>query len=141
MGAVKVHPALMHTVYFMAGAGVGAAGSAFANQALKTAFPTAPLWVAGLVEAGAAGAAAVMTEQTPFMMGLEAGFGGMGIAFALNETFISLPGISGMPQGVPNATPGYISRAVNGYYRNTPPRTLGNFSGSNAHAVNGLYTN
>lgn len=140
MGAVKVHPALMQTLTFIGGAGIGAAGAAFANQALKTAFPKAPLWVAGVVEAGAAGAAAVMMEQTPFMMGLEAGFGGMGIAFALNETFISLPGISGIPQNAAN-TPGYISKTVNGYYRTTPPRTLGNFSGGNAHAVNGLYTN
>ena len=141
MGAVKVHPALMHTITFMAGAGLGAAGAAFAKQAITSAFSKAPLWVAGVVEAAAAGAAAMMTQQTPFMMGVEAGFGGTGLAFALNETFISLPGISGMPQGVPNATPGYISKTVNGYYRNTPPRTLGNFSGGGAHAVNGLYTN
>ncbi len=131
----------MQTIEFIGGAGLGAAGAAFANQALKTAFPKAPLWVAGAVEAAAAGAAAVMMQQSPFMMGVEAGFGGMGIAFALNETFISLPGISGLPPGIPGPTPGYINRTVNGYYRNTPPRTLGNFSGGGAHAVNGLYTN
>lgn len=130
----------MHTLTFMAGAGVGAAGAAFANQAIKSAFPTAPLWVAGAVEAAAAAGAAFMVEQSPFVMGLEAGFGGMGIAFALNETVISLPGISGMPAAT-GQTPGYISKTVNGYYRTTPPRTLGNFSGGGAHAVNGLYTN
>lgn len=138
MGAV--HPKLMQALEFLGGAGIGAAAAAFGKQAISSAFKTAPLWVAGAVEVGAAGAAVLMMPQTPFVMGLEAGFGGMGVAFVLNETFISLPGISGMPQGLPNATPGYISNTVAGY-RGIPSGRVGSFSGDAGHAVNGLYTN
>lgn len=137
MGAIGIHPQLMQTLEFLGGAAAGAAVAAFANQAVKTAFPKAPAWIPGAIGAAAAGAAVVMAEQTPLIMGVEAGFGGMSIAFLLNETVISLPGISGMP---PDAVPGYISRSVNGY-RGIPPNRVGTFSGEGARSVNGLYTN
>ena len=133
-----VHPKLMQTVEFILGAGAGATAAAFAKQAFTTAFPTAPLWVAGAVEAGLAAGAAAFMKQTPLIMGVEAGFGGMGIAFMLNESVISLPGISGVPDAPMG--PGYINRTVNGY-RGFPPRVMGNFSGGGAHVVNGLRSN
>lgn len=141
MGGVKVHPSLTNGIEFIAGAAVGVVAAAFTKQMIQTGFKTAPLWVAGAVQVGAA-AAAIMTikKQTPLVMGLEAGFGGMGAGFLLNETVISLPGISGMPPASANMLPGYISHAVNGY-RGIPQNRMGNFSGGGAHSVNGLYTN
>lgn len=134
----------MKGIEFIAGAGAGAAAAAFANQAIKTGFPTAPAWLPGAgMAAAAAGAAILMKNQTPLIMGLEAGFGGMGIAFLMNETVISLPGISGMPAPAPMAPGGggYMTRTVNGYMRNLPPRVMGNFSNGGAKTVNGLFTN
>lgn len=125
---------------FVGGAGAGVLLATFARQAANSAFTTMPPWAAGAAEAALAVGMVIMLEQTPLVMGFEAGFGGMGIGFAANDSFISLPGISGMPTGLPSAGPGYMSRSVNGY-KGIPRNMVGNFSGGGAHSVNGLYNN
>lgn len=141
MGAV--HPALRQTGEMVIGAFAGAALATFAKQAIVTSFPTMPTWAGGAVPAVAGAGILMFVKPSPLITGAAIGMAGMGGVFMLNETFLSLPGISGMPTGVTNAAPGpgYISKAVNGYMRNLPPRTMGTFSGSGGHSVNGVYSN
>jgi hypothetical protein len=80
-----------------AGLIAGGALGFFANQALKTAFVSLPTFVPGVAIAGAG----VVVDKTMGKKGaLISGIGeGMIVAgglIALNETFISLPGISGV---------------------------------------------
>ena len=135
-----VHPALAQTAAMILGAGVGAIAGAFANQSIKTSFTTAPAYVGGAVDVAAGAAIVAFAPPSPFMTGLGAGLMGIGAVFATNETFLSLPGISGMPFGVPNAGPGYLNRTV-ADYRGIPANRVGNLSGSNGQVVAGLYRN
>lgn len=142
MGAV--HPALAQAGEMIAGAAIGAVVETFANQAIKSSFPTAPSYLGGAL--GVAGGAAILllAPPSPLLTGAAVGMGGMGGAFMLNESFLSLPGISGAPREPMMkrvAGPGYISDAVNGFYRNMPANRIGNFSGGGAKSVNGIYSN
>lgn len=131
----------------IAGGGV----ETFINQAVKTALPTAPTWMGGA--AGVAGGVATLlfAPEEPFFDGAAIGLITMGGVFALNETFLSLPGISGIPKGVPNAVPGqrpgYLKHAVNGSLKdsvgsyNGIPK-MGNLSNADTvGAVGTLYRN
>lgn len=131
-----IHPGLAQAGMMVAGAGVGAIAEVFINQAIKTSFPTMPGWIGG--GAGVAGGAALIlfAPESPFVTGAAAGMAAAGAIFATNETFISLPGISGIPKGVPNAMPGqgFLSKSV-GTYKGIPQNFIGNLSGPNGKVV------
>jgi hypothetical protein len=126
MGAV--HPAIADAGMMLAGAGLGALSAVFINQAVKTSFTTAPGYVGGLVPAVMGAALPMFVKPSPFVLGAAAGAAGAGIIFIANETFISLPGISGVP-----AMPGYINKTI-GVYPNAP-RIGGSFSGNASKTI------
>jgi hypothetical protein len=131
-----VNPLLAEVGMTFLGAGAGAFVEVFANQAIKTSFPSMPTYTGGAVGVGAGALGLVFGGKSPFIRGASIGMMSMGTAFVVNETFLSLPGISGLPQGVPNARaiPGnYLSTAVAGY-RGINPK-MGNLSGANGKAV------
>jgi hypothetical protein len=137
MGAV--HPAMMQAGEMLAGAALGGIAAAFANQAIKSSFATAPMWVGGGVCMAAGATIPFLTKPNPFVTGVAGGLIGMGAVFTMNETFLSMPGISGMPTGVPNARPagpGYISQKVG--YRNPPPSRLGRGMGALSSGGSGM---
>lgn len=79
------------------GIAAGGAGGMFLNQALKTAFTSLPTFVPGVVIAG--GGIFIdktMGKKGALMSGLGAGLMAAGALVTLNETIISLPGISGV---------------------------------------------
>lgn len=133
----------------LAGLLVGGVAEIFANQAIKTSFTTAPTWAGGAVGVIAALGGFIFGGKSPFIQGAAAGAGALGLAFVLNETFFSLPGISGTPQGVPNARPipgNYLSHPVAGRrmgYRTGVNDTMqmGNLSGPETASVGALYRN
>jgi hypothetical protein len=122
------------------GAGIGAIAGAFVNQTVKTSFPTMPGYTGGAVDVAAGAAVVFLAPPSPMMTGIGAGLMGIGAVFATNETFLSLPGISGMPVGLPNAGPGYLNRSVSGY-RGIPRNAIGNLSGAGSNVIAGLYRN
>lgn len=139
-----VSPALMDAGLRLLGVGFGAVGEVFVNQLVKTNFPTAPTWIGGGVGVGAGLAGFAFAGKSPFFQGASAGLAGMGVVFAVNETFLSLPGISGVPMGVPNARPipgNYLSNPVG--YRTISKNNVGSFSGgaAGANSVGNLYRN
>jgi hypothetical protein len=80
-----------------AGLAAGAAGGFFLNQALKTAFSSLPTFVPGLaLVAGGVFVDKTMGKKGPLLSGIGDGLTAAGALIALNETFISLPGISGV---------------------------------------------
>lgn len=127
------------------GAGLGAIAGVFINQAIKTSFTTAPSWAGGGACVVAGGALPLFVKPSPFIMGISAGLAGVGAVFATNETFISMPGISGIPassMGIQGQRPGYINQAVGRMPRNMPPaRRMGNLSGSKTMAIGSLFDN
>lgn len=135
-----VHPALMATGELILGAGLGAIAATFINQAIKTSFTTAPGYTGGAVCIAGGAAVPLLTKPNNIVNGVSAGLIGMGAVFTFNETFLSLPGISGMPTGLPNAAPGYLNKAV-GSYRGYPPNRVGNFSGNSSSVVAGIMSN
>lgn len=129
------NPVLMDVGMKFLGAGVGAVAEIFANQAIKTSFTTMPTYTGGAIGVLAGVGGLVFGGKGAFIQGASIGMMAMGTALVVNETFLSLPGISGVPQGVPNARsiPGnYISNAVG--YRGISPK-MGNMSGGNGSAV------
>lgn len=139
MGAV--HPALKQTGMLLLGAGIGAIGGAFVNQAVKTSFTTAPAYIGGGACVAIGAGTIMFAPPTPLVTGIGAGLMGVGAVFATNETFLSLPGIAGMPSDQMNMGPGYLNRTVAGY-RGIPKNRIGNFSGNGQHVIagiNGLY--
>lgn len=140
-----IHPGLAQAGMMIAGAGVGAIAEVFINQAVKTSFPTMPSWIGGGAGVAAGGALILFAPEHPFVTGAAIGLAGAGAIFATNETFISLPGISGIPKGVPNAMPGkgFLSQSV-GNYNGIPQNFIGNMSGENGKVIGqmgGVYRN
>jgi hypothetical protein len=127
MGAV--HPAIADAGMMLAGAGLGAIAATFANQAIKTSFTTAPEYVGGLVPAIAGAALPMFVKPSPFVLGAAAGMAGTGLVFVMNGTFLSLPGISGMPTPLP----GYINKTIGNYP--SVPRIGGNLSGNGSKTM------
>jgi hypothetical protein len=133
-----MNPVLANVGMKLLGAGVGAVAEVFANQAIKTSFPTMPTYTGGAVGVLAGVGGLVFGGKSPFVDGAAIGMAAMGAALVINETFLSLPGISGVPQGLPNARaiPGnYLSNAVAGYRGINNNPGMGNMSGSNGRAV------
>jgi hypothetical protein len=129
------NPLLMEVGMTFLGAGVGAVAEVFINQAVKTSFTTAPAYTGGAVGVVAGVGGLVFGGKSPFIRGAAIGLMGMGTALVVNETFLSLPGISGTPTGLPNARniPGsYLSKPVG--YRGIRTQ-VGNLSGANGKAV------
>lgn len=139
-----VHPVIMQTLEVVGGAGLGAIAGVFINQAIKSSFATAPAWSGAAVNVALGAAMPLFVKPTPFVMGAAAGLAGTGVMFGLNETFISLPGISGLPGGSPagNPRPGYINTTVGRRpTRAMPPGgRVGNLSG-NTMAIGSLFDN
>ncbi len=80
-----------------AGIAAGAAGGMFLNQALKTAFTSLPTFVPGVVILGGGiFLDKTMGKKSELMSGLGEGLVAAGALVTLNETFISVPGISGV---------------------------------------------
>jgi hypothetical protein len=123
------------------GAGIGAVAEVFINQAVKTSFTTMPTYTGGFAGILAGGGGLAFGGDSPFVKGAAIGMMAMGAAFVVNETFLSLPGISGIPQGVPNARaiPGnYLSNAVAGYRGINNNPGMGNMSGNNGKVVGSM---
>jgi hypothetical protein len=138
-----VSPALMDTGMRLAGAAVGAIGEVFLNQAVKTSFTTMPTYTGGAVGVIAGIGGFVFGGKSPFIQGTAFGLASVGLVFVVNETFLSLPGISGTPMGVPNARPnaGFLSNPVAGY-RGIPRSAVGSLSGGVAqNSIGALYRN
>lgn len=142
-----LHPALAQTGMMLLGAGVGAIAGSFVNQAVKTSFTTAPSYLGGGACVAIGAATVMFAPPTPLITGIGAGLMGVGAVFATNETFLSLPGISGMPLDMMNpGGPGYMQRTV-GSYKGIPRARIGtggNLSGNNQHVIagmNGIYRN
>jgi hypothetical protein len=79
------------------GIAAGGVGGMFLNQALKTAFTSLPTFAPGVVIAG--GGAFVkktMGKKGPLISGIGSGLMAAGGLVLLNETVISVPGISGV---------------------------------------------
>jgi hypothetical protein len=133
-----IHPALKQTGMMLLGAGVGAIIGAFGNQAIKTSFTTMPSYIGGATMVAGGAAVLMFAPPSPVVTGVACGLMGAGAIFATNETFLSLPGISGMPMGLTNANPngpGYLQRTVGGY-RNIPPNRIGgNLSGNGSRVI------
>jgi hypothetical protein len=132
---------LMEAGLTFAGAAVGAIAEVFVNQAVKTSFTTMPTFTGGAVGVLAGFGGLAFGGDSPFVKGAAIGLMAMGAALVVNETFLSLPGISGTPQGVPNARaiPGnYLSNAVAGYRGITRNPGMGNMSGDNGRPVGAL---
>jgi hypothetical protein len=80
-----------------AGIAGGAAAGFFGNQALKTAFTSLPSFAPGVALIGAGiFADKTLGKKGPLMAGFASGLIAAGALITLNETFISLPGISGV---------------------------------------------
>lgn len=123
--------------------GAGAIASAFANMALKKVIPatmqTKFPWASGAVVAVAA-AFIPNFIKNPMAMDFAKGMAAGGVIFAVNESFLSLPGIAGM--GATTAgyrytpklnrtvgAPGFMDRPISG------------MSSRDLHAVGALYDN
>jgi len=79
------------------GIAAGAVAGAFANSAIKSMVPsTLPAWIAP-VAVGAAGVMLPKFIKGPIGVSVGAGLVASGALFALNESFLSLPGIAGVP--------------------------------------------
>jgi hypothetical protein len=132
-----VHPMLKNAAMTVAGAVAGGVAGAFVNQTVKTSFATMPTYTGGAVCVLAAGAALAFMKPSPLITGFAAGLAGAGGIFAINETLLSLPGISGMPgMPIPARTSG-----INQTVGRMPRRVGGTFSGNNSATVAGIMEN
>lgn len=107
----------------------GAAAAAFVNSAVKKSLSTAPAFTGGAL-AVAAGVALPMFVKNPLMEYVGDGLIAAGGLFVLNETILSIPGVSGLPvMPFANAQPGFVRRTVAGPMRRvsgtTTLRTVG----------------
>jgi hypothetical protein len=141
VSGLKVHPAIMSTLEAAAGAAVGAGAAVFLNNAVKTAFPTGPTWTGGAIGiAVGVGIPVLMKATPPVVTGFALGLAGMSAVFIANETFINMPGISGIPgASAPPMLmkPGYVTSAVAGMKK----PGVGNMSGNQKLVVAGILDN
>jgi hypothetical protein len=82
---------------------VGAIAGSFLNSAIKKAAPTMPPWAGGAAVAGAGIFLPKFVKQ-PIVADVATGMVAAGALFAINESFLSLPGIAGL-----GAVPGLMS--------------------------------
>jgi len=141
-----VHPAVMQTIEAAGGAALGAIAGVFINQAVKTSFTTAPTWTGGAICLVAGAATPLFVKPSPLIGGIACGLAGIGGVFLLNESFLSLPGISGMPMpdyARMTPRPGYVNQAVAGMRPGimNNRRTMGNLSGNRTLAIGKIFDN
>ena len=132
---------LMNAGLKLAGAAIGAGVGVFINSTVKTSFASMPTYTGGFVDIGLGIGGLAFGGGSPFADGAAVGLMGIGSVFVVNETVLSLPGISGIPQGVPNARPipgNYLSNAVAGYRGINVRPGMGNMSGANGRSVAGM---
>jgi len=113
-----IHPAIMQIATKAAGVVVGAVGASFVNSGIKKLIPKAPAFTGGAL-AAVAGIGVPYFVKGPFFEGVGNGMVAAGGLFVLNETFLSIPGVSGLPmmpgKGFVNQTVGRSPmRRVNG---------------------------
>lgn len=132
-----VHPMVKTSLEMAAGAAIGGIAGVFVNQAIKSSFTTMPTYIGGLVcLAGGAAVPILMSKPAPILQGVSLGLAGVGAVFVANETFISLPGISGVP-GMAVSRNGYLNKVVG-----APPRgRVGSLSGSDKSVVGAIFEN
>lgn len=101
------------------GIGIGAVGAVFINAAVKKSLPTIPAWVGGAAGVVAGVVIPMIAKNNKLADYASAGAAGMGFVFVLNETFLSLPGISGVATqpmfrgaGFVNTSVGYAAPGV-----------------------------
>lgn len=134
-------PVLADVGMKLLGAGLGAGAAIIANQFVKTSFATMPSYLGGVAGVALGVGGLVFGGRSSFVDGASVGAIGMGAVFVVNETFLSLPGISGIPQGVPNARPipgNYLSNSVAGYRGFNMNPGMGNLSGGTGRSVAGM---
>lgn len=130
----------------LAGAAAGAVIATFGANGIKSAATTMPAWIGGGVMAAIGAAVPLFTKMTPFTTGAAMGCAGVGAAMAINETFISLPGIAGVPanSGLTNAQNGngYFNNAVGtAGYKGLRRSMGGTFSGNGSATVGAIISN
>lgn len=129
----------------MGGAALGAVIATFGAQGIKSSATTMPAWIGGGAMAAVGVGALLFVKANPFVTGAALGCAGVGSALAINETFISLPGIAGVPanSGLTNAQngSGYFNNAVGTAGYKGLRRTMGNFSGNSNAAVGAIISN
>src|SRR5215472_3362575 len=74
----------------------GAAAGAFVHNALKTSFTTMPTFIPPAVTLAAGVVVEKMAKTNEALQNVGVGMAAAGGLFLLNETFLSLPGISGV---------------------------------------------
>jgi hypothetical protein len=132
-----VHPLLKNSLMAVAGAVAGGVAGVFVNQTVKTSFATMPAYTGGALCVLAAGAVLAFAKPSPLITGAAAGLAAAGGIFAVNETFLSLPGISGVPgMPIPGRTNG-----LNMTVGRMPRRVGGTFSGNGSATVAGIMEN
>jgi hypothetical protein len=97
------------TLMNAAGVVGGAAVGMFVNQALKTAFTTLPTWAPGVAILAGGAVLPIFVKGNPIVSAAACGLIAAGGLITLNETFLSVPGISGV---------GAVPRRL--VYRNSP---------------------
>jgi len=130
------HKRRHHTVGAMRGVGgifmkvvaiaAGAAGATFINSTAKKSFTSLPTWSGGIASVGL-GVLLPRFVRNPLAVDVAAGLIAGGALFALNESFLSLPGIAGLGAVPKNmayrntpklqnsvGAPGYMDNAVGG---------------------------
>lgn len=141
-----VHPGVMQTVTGIVAAGAGAIAGAFINQSIKTSFTTAPAATGGVVCLAGAAAGLLIMKPTPAITGLAFGLAGAGAMFLTNESFLSLPGVSGAPMPLLSQSNsrgnGFLNQSVGNYaQRGIPQNRVGTFSGNSTRSVGAILSN
>lgn len=109
-----VHPGIMNTLTAAGGIVAGAVGAAFVNSAIKKSLATAPTFTGGAVAIAAGIALPYFVKGNQIVANVGTGMIAAGGLFILNETVLSIPGVTGLPvmPGMNNARPGFASRVV-----------------------------
>jgi hypothetical protein len=129
VGAMKAG-SIEHYALMGLGALVGGVGAAYAVQAANTALAstvaTTP-WLPPALVAGAGLGITVVGKDNPLTIGVGLGAGAMAMVMVANQTFLNVPGISGMAfsSNAPAGT-NVIRRAVGQGPKHYINRTVGN---------------
>lgn len=109
-----MHPGVMAMATKAGGIIAGGVAAAFVNSAIKKSMATAPAFTGGAIAVAAGMALPMFVKGNAFVESMSDGLIAAGGLFVLNETFLSIPGISGLPvmPGMTNARPGYLTKAV-----------------------------
>lgn len=109
-----MHAGLANVATKAGGIVAGAVAAAFVNSAIKKSMATAPAFTGGALAVVAGVALPMFVKGNAFVESMGDGLIAAGGLFVLNETFLSIPGVSGLPvmPGLPNARPGFVTNTV-----------------------------